>query len=186
MVRYLTIDQFSAGYAARPAVTDADVAPLVPASVAEVLGVAEMWLGWDGRPVCRDGNAWTPHKALRRVADHLLDHLAEIECRLAGQLTLPDRWHGRMVTLDADFARFTEVDLDEATSRLTRLGACHQARLSQLDALALDARPAAEIWTIREIVHHVSGVTEYAHMIGGPRPRDGSAQGPPPPGTGAP
>jgi hypothetical protein len=72
--------------------------------------------------VYRDGNAWTPHKALRRAADHLLDHLAEVECRLAGLPPVPDRWHGWTVTTDADFARFTEVDLDEATSRLTRLG----------------------------------------------------------------
>ena len=166
MVRHLTIDQFSADYAAAPVVDDRDPALLVPAAVADVLAVAETWLGWDGRPVYRQGNAWTPHKSLRRVADHLLDHLAEIECRLAGQPTLPDQWHGRMVTLDADFARFTEIDLDEASSRLIRLGASYQARISQLEARHLDARPAAEVWTIREIVHHVSGVTIYAEMIG--------------------
>jgi len=71
-----------------------------------------------GRPAGTPrGNAWTPHKALRRVADHLLDHLAEIECRLAGLPTVPDQWHGRMATTDAGFARFTEIDLDEATTR---------------------------------------------------------------------
>lgn len=139
---------------------------MIPAAVADVLAVAETWLGWNGVPVYREGNAWTPLKALRRVADHLLDHLTEIECRLAGQPTLPDKWHGRMVTLDADFARFTEIDLDEATSRLSRVGACYQARVGKLDAAVLDARPAAEVWTIREIVHHVSGVTAYAEMIG--------------------
>ena len=64
-----------------------------------------------------------------RRADNLLDHLAELECRLAGLPPLPDRWHGRMVTTDADWARFTEIDLDEATSRLTRLAACYRARL---------------------------------------------------------
>ena len=166
MVRHLTREDFSADYAAAPAVDERDVASLVPAALADVLAIAETWLGWDGRPVCREGNAWTPHKALRRVADHLLDHLAEIECRLAGRATVPDHWHGRMVTLDADFARFTEVDLDEATSRLTRLCACYQARIDLLDAHALDARPSAETWTIREIVHHVSGVVAYAQMMG--------------------
>lgn len=139
---------------------------MIPDAVAEVLEVAETWLGWDGQPVYRDGNAWTPHKALRRVTDHLLDHLAEIECRLAGQPTLPDHWHGRMVTTDADFARFTEVDLDEATSRLTRLAACYQARLGSLDATVLDGRPDDTTWTIREVAHHVSHVTYYARMIG--------------------
>lgn len=166
MVRHLTVRQFAADYAAMPTVDDRPLGPLVPTAVAEVLDVAETWLGWDGRPICRDGNAWTPHKALRRVADHLLDHLTEIECRLVGQPSPPDQWHGRMVTVDADFARFTEVDLDEATSRLTRLAACYQAVVSNLDAQSLDARPAAQRWTIREVVHHVGNVTAYAEMIG--------------------
>jgi hypothetical protein len=37
---------------------------------------------------------------------------------------------------------------------------------SPLDTQVLDARPAEEVWTIREIVHHVSGVTMYADMMG--------------------
>src|SRR2546423_7592401 len=125
-----------------PETDDRDPAGLVPAAVDEVLATAPAWLGWDGRPVHRDGNAWTPHKALRRVTDHLLDHLAEIECRLAGLAPVPDGWHGRTVTTDADFARFTEVDLDEATSRLTRLAACYRAPDGRLSAAPLDAGPA--------------------------------------------
>ncbi len=166
MVRHLTLEQHAAHYEARPAVDDREPWTVVPAAVAEVLDIAETWLGWDGHPVRAEGNAWTPHKALRRVSDHLVDHLAEIECRLAGQPTLPDRWHGRMVTIDADFARFTEVDLDEVTSRLSRLAACYQARLADLDAAQLDARPADDVWTIREVAHHVSGVTLYAKAVG--------------------
>ena len=164
MVRHLTSHETADD--ARPAVDERDVTELIPIAVAEVLGIAEGWLGWDGRPVLKDGNAWTPHKALRRVADHLLDHLAEIECRLAGQPALPDQWHGRMITTDADHARFTEVDLDEATSRLTRLAACYRARLSGLDEVTLDSRPAESIWTVREVVLHVSQVTCYAEMLG--------------------
>lgn len=166
MVRHLTLHQYEDDYTARPEVPDEDVSQVVPAAVTQVLDIAETWLGWDGRPVYREGNAWTPHKALRRVADHLLDHLAEIECRLAGMATLPDRWHGRMITTDADFGRFTEVDLDEASSRLTRLAACYQARLGSLDASVLDARPDEATWTIREVAHHVSHVTGYADLVG--------------------
>jgi hypothetical protein len=166
MVRHLTVSQFDADYAKRPDVDERDPADLIPAAVAEVLDVAETWLGWGGRPIHADGNVWTPLKALRRVTDHLIDHLAEIECRLAGLPTRPDEWHGRMVTTDADFARFTEIDLDEATSRLTRLAACYQARLGRLDQETLDARPDEHTWTIREVVHHVSHVTAYAQMIG--------------------
>jgi hypothetical protein len=148
-----------------PETDERDPAELIPAAVDQVLDAAKQWLGWDGHPVYSDGNAWTPHKALRRVADHLLDHLAEVECRLAGLAPVPDRWHGRMVTTDADFARFTEVDLDEATSRLTRLAACYRAQYTGLDAAVLDAVPVDGSWTLRQVVHHVAGVTYYADTL---------------------
>jgi hypothetical protein len=163
MVRRLTVQNYD--YDTPPATDGRDPAGLVETAVREVLETAEAWLGWDGRPVYHGGNAWTPHKALRRVCDHLIDHLAELECRLAGQPTLADRWHGRMATTDADFARFTEVDLDEATSRLTRLAACYRARLSGLDPAVLDAPAADDGWTLRQVVHHVAGVTAYARAM---------------------
>ena len=134
-------------------------------AVAAVLAAARPWLGWDGRPVYAEGNAWTPHKVLRRVADHLLDHLAELECRLAGVPTVPDHWHGRAVTTDADFARFTESDLDEATSRLTRYAACYRALLSRVDTAMLDAPADCGEWTLRAVVEHVAQVTVYADMM---------------------
>jgi hypothetical protein len=165
MVRRLTLQP---GDGTTPDTDDRDPAELIPAAVVEVLTIAESWLSWDSRPVYFDGNAWTPHKALRRVGDHLLDHLAELECRLAGLPTLPDLWHGRMATMDADFARFTEIDLDETTSRLTRLAACYRARLSTLDSAQLDARPDPDGWTLREVVHHVANVTYYARAMNGP------------------
>jgi hypothetical protein len=163
VVRHLTPPDPADGTV--PATDDRDPALLVPHAVDEVLAAAEAWLGWDGRPVYADGNAWTPHKALRRVADHLLDHLAELECRLAGLRTLPDGWHGRRVTTDADAARFSEVDLDEATSRLTRLALCYRARLATVPAQALDAVPDGGGWTLRQIVHHVAGIAAYAEMM---------------------
>jgi hypothetical protein len=142
---------------------------LVPAAVDEVLALAGTWLGWDGRPIRSDGDGegalWTPHKALRRVSDHLVDHLAEIECRLAGRPTLPDHWHGRTVTTRADLAAFTQVDLDEARSRLTRLAACYEARLSTVAASQLDRRDG-DAWSIRSVVEHVREVTYYARAVG--------------------
>ena len=136
-------------------------------AVAAVLAAARPWLGWDGRPVYAEGNAWTPHKALRRVADHLLDHLAELECRLAGLPTLPDHWHGRRVTTHADFAPFTEADLDEATSRLTRYAACYRALLARTDPALLDVASTEGAWTPREVIEHVAGITAYADMMRG-------------------
>jgi len=77
---------------------------------------AETWTAWDGAPRPVDGRRSTPHKAIRRVADHLVDHLAEIEARVAGQPTLPDGWHASAITTPADLVAFTAEDLDEGSS----------------------------------------------------------------------
>ena len=148
-----------------PAVDDRDPATLIPAAVDEILGLAATWLAWDGTPILGDGNAWTPLKALRRITDHLLDHLAEIQATLAGQPTVPDSWLGRTVTLDSDWARFTEGDLNEAGNRLLRYAELYRVRLGGLSAAELD-RPRPSAWTIRQIAHHVAGVTDYAHHVG--------------------
>jgi hypothetical protein len=148
-----------------PTVDDRDPATLIPAAVDEILGLAATWLAWDGAPILGDGNAWTPLKALRRITDHLLDHLAEIEATLAGQPTVPDSWLGRTVTLESDWARFTEGDLNEAGNRLLRYAELYRVRLGGLSAAELDlSRPSA--WTVRQIAHHVAGVTYYAHQVG--------------------
>ncbi len=149
-----------------PGTDGRDPATLVTAAVDEVLELAQTWLAWDGRPVLSDGNVWTPHKALRRVQDHLIDHLAEIECRLAGVSTLPDRWHGRSMTTDADWSRFSEQDLEEATSRLERLARVYRARIASLSDEILDAKGDDEAWTLRQVVFHVSEVTAYANFVG--------------------
>lgn len=164
-MRYLTEDNRAPMPA--PTTDHGDVAGLVPAAVDEILRRAETWLAWDGRPTHARGNVWTPHKALRRVSDHLIEHIAEIECRLAGVPTIPDQWHGRRLTLDGDWARFTEADLDEATSRLTRLAAMYRARVAGLGAETLDARGTNGEWTLREVVAHVAGVVGYAKAMDG-------------------
>ncbi len=138
---------------------------LVPDAVEEVLRLAATWLAWDGSPRCGEGNVWTPHKGLRRVSDHLLDHLAEINAVLADAPTIPDTWHGRTVTLDTDWARLTEVDLDEARSRLARYAELYRLRLADLSTGDLD-RPRPTAWTIRQIAHHVADVVYYARQVG--------------------
>src|SRR5437763_16445878 len=97
----------------------ASPADLIAAGVDRMLQLAATWLAWDGRPrVAEDGNRlYTPGKAVRRQADHLIDHLAEVEALLAGAPTEPDHWHASAVTLASDWAPFTEADLNEATER---------------------------------------------------------------------
>jgi hypothetical protein len=165
MVRYLDDDPHLVPEV--PSTDARDVAHLVPAAIADILERAEEWLGWDGRAVIGEHNVWTPHKALRRIVDHLLDHLAEIDARLAGMETVPDGWHGRRLTLDSDWARFTEADLDEATSRLRRIALCYEARLGALDDATLDKQGQDGSWTVRQVVHHVSRVTAYADLLDG-------------------
>jgi hypothetical protein len=143
-------------------------ATLVVAAADGCLDLATTWLAWDGRPVARLGeepNVWTPHKALRRIADHLTDHLHEVEALLAGAEPVPDTWHGRSVTLDADWARFTETDLAEARSRVTRLARSYLLRYEVAGPEEWDV-PRGPAWTLREIAEHVSGITYYAEQVG--------------------
>jgi hypothetical protein len=130
-------------------------------AIERALERAESWIGWSGSAVMSMGNAWTPHKALRRITDHLIDHLCQIDARAAGEAPTPDPWRGRSVTLESDWARFTEQDLDEATARLRRL-----AQLLALRVRALrpqwDSEATPE-WTVRAIAEHVaSSIDTYA------------------------
>ncbi|WP_214411705.1 hypothetical protein [Sphaerisporangium fuscum] len=145
---------------------DANPAELVTQAVDRCLQIAGTWLAWDGRPIVTDGaNLWTPAKAVRRIQDHLVDHLAEVEALLAGAPTAPDAWHGRTVTLDADWARFTELDLAEARSRWTRLGQAYLHRYATAGEEAWD-EPRDPNWTLRQIAEHVAGITWYAEQVG--------------------
>jgi hypothetical protein len=139
----------------------------VEAAVEHCLEVAATWLGWDGRPrVSADGDRiYTPHKAVRRIGDHLVDHLAEVEALLARVDTEPDRWHASLVTLDSDWARFTELDLDEARQRLSRLGRTFALRLAAAGPEEWDVS-RGQNWTLREIAVHLAGIRWYADQVG--------------------
>lgn len=145
-------------------------ADAVRAMVDRVLELASSWTAWDGQPieVAVDGEAprvYTPHKAVRRVADHMVDHLAQIEARLARSPTIPDGWHASAITTAADLAPFTTEDLDEACSRLGRLRQIYDVRLRSLDEAVLDEAVPGE-WTIREIAAHLGESVFYAESMG--------------------
>jgi hypothetical protein len=142
-----------------------DPARIVTAMVEHVLVLAATWTFWDGRPRPIDDRIYTPHKAIRRVADHLIDHLAELEARLAGREPQPDQWHASTITTAADLAPFTPDDLDEARSRLTRLANIWAYRLAALSPHQLDHQPSGG-WTIRQLAFHVTGSAYYADAVG--------------------
>ncbi|MFJ9540982.1 hypothetical protein ACIRPX_27450 [Streptomyces sp. NPDC101225] len=140
-------------------------AQAVTGMVDHVLELAATWTHWDGRPAHADDRVHTPHKAIRRVADHLVDHLAELEARLAGEAPQPDHWHASTVTTRADLAPFTQEDLDEARSRLLRLARIWANRLGALTDEQLDRSPG-EGWSFRELALHLRGSTYYADAVG--------------------
>ncbi|KES08552.1 hypothetical protein BU52_00470 [Streptomyces toyocaensis] len=140
-------------------------AAAVTGMVDHVLALAAGWTRWNGEPVHADGRVHTPHKAIRRVADHLIDHLAELEARLAGEEPQPDHWHASQITTGADLAPFTPQDLDEARSRLTRLARIWAHRLDALTDEQLDHSPGPG-WSFRELAGHVLESAYYADAVG--------------------
>jgi hypothetical protein len=161
----------------RPAVDQRHPADVVTAMVNHVLDLAETWHRWDLKPieVAVEGESpriYTPHKALRRVADHLVDHLAELEARLAGKPTEPDRWHASNITTPADLAPFTREDLDEARSRLRRLALIWDTRLRPLSDEQLDADDG-DAWTLRQVAFHVAESAFYGDSVGNLTPPPG-------------
>lgn len=152
-----------------PITDDRHPAQVVEDAVAHALRLAETWPTWDGQPRPAEDRIYTPHKAIRRLADHLLDHLAEFEARLAGQPPLPDHWHASAITTPSDLAPFTREDLDEARSRLTRLAMIWSVRLRALDDERLD-RVEGGAWTLREVAFHLDN-TFYADAVGDLNPR---------------
>ena len=139
---------------------------VVEEAVRRSLDLMDTWIHWDGRPrVSEDGDRiYTPHKAVRRIADHLVDHLAEVEAQLAGVETQPDAWHGSLLTFESDWARFTEGDRDEARQRLPRLARTVALRLAAAGPDEWD-RPRGDSWTLRAIADHLTGVLWYAQQV---------------------
>jgi hypothetical protein len=153
-----------------PETDDRHPADVVNGMVDHVLELAATWTRWDGRPIqtsveVQPARIYTPHKAIRRVADHLVDHLAEMEARLAGRPTEPDRWHASAITTAGDLTAFTSADLDEARSRLRRLALIWDARLRSLSDQQLDER-TGDAWTLRQVAFHVAESAFYADSVG--------------------
>jgi hypothetical protein len=69
------------------------------------------------------------HKAIRRQADHLIDHIAGAACLMACEATIPNGLRGRLTTLENDWARFSEAHLVEAEGRFQRFINQHGNRL---------------------------------------------------------
>ena len=87
----------------RPEV-DSRARTAVAQMVAHVLRLAETWGAWDGRPVPADDRVSTPHEAIRRMADHIIDRPSS---RPTSRAPSPARPLARLVRTPADLAPFT-------------------------------------------------------------------------------
>jgi hypothetical protein len=144
--------------------------------VDHVLDLASTWTAWDGRALIRDGRAYTPHKAIRRTADHMVDHLAQLEAHLAGEPSLPDRWLASTVTTHADLAAFTDADFNEAENRLRRLAEMWRIRLQQVAPDDMD-RADDGAYTPRQMARCAADSAYYADAVGRLRDREEMAHG---------
>jgi hypothetical protein len=145
--------------------TDLKPADAVPAVVEYVLELAVTWSNWNGAQVEMNGNSFTPHKVMRRVGDHITDHLAEAMARINGVPPLVDRWHHSANTTFADLAPYTANDLNEATERLRRLAQMWQITFGGLSDERLDAVEEGSM-SLRELAYHTAESIDYANALG--------------------
>jgi len=104
---------------------------------------------------------YTPRKVLRRVLDHALDHLNQIDQWLAWQHdgivpTPTDGWVPSGVTLPDDRLPLTPADLDAWLWRIDQAARLVQQRVGQLSQAQLDWPPPADGWTLRRVFHHLA------------------------------
>jgi DinB family protein len=104
---------------------------------------------------------YTPRKALRRVLDHTLDHLNQIDQWLAwrndGLMPTPtDGWVPSTVTLPDDRLPLSQSDLDAWLWRVDQAARLLVQRAAGLSDADLDWQPPDEGWPLRRVLHHVA------------------------------
>lgn len=129
--------------------------------------MAETWTAWDGTPIPTPNGqrVYTPHKAIRRFNDHMIDHLAQLQAELIGQPTIPDTWQASRFTSPADMAPFTADDLVEARNRFERLAGMWRATLATIPADKMDVAKGDD-YTPRELAFHTLESMDYANYLG--------------------
>ena len=109
-----------------------------------------------GRPY-----TYTPRKVLRRVLDHALDHLNQIDQWLAWQRdgVVPTPTHGwtpSTVTLAEDRLLLGADDLRSWLWRIDQAERLLAQRAAMLGEAELDWQPPDGGWPLRRVLHHVA------------------------------
>ena len=105
--------------------------------------------------------SYTPRKALRRVLDHALDHLNQIDqwqaWREDGVAPTPtDGWVPSTVTLPDDRLPLGKADLDAWLWRIDQAARLLAQRAATLTREELDWQPPDGGWPLRRVLHHVA------------------------------
>jgi DinB family protein len=108
-----------------------------------------------------DRYSYTPRKPLRRVLDHALDHLNQIDqwqrWRREGVVPTPtDGWVPSTVTLPEDRLPLTPADLDAWLWRIDQAIRLLAQRAAGLAEDELDWQPPDGGWPLRRVPHHVA------------------------------
>lgn len=121
---------------------------------------------------------YTPRKPLRRVLDHALDHLNQIDqwqlWRQHGVVPTPtDGWAPSTVTLPEDRLPLTSTDLDTWLWRIDQAVRLLAQRAAGLSVDELDWQPPDGGWPLRRVLHHVArSETLYATSLDEALPDD--------------
>jgi len=104
---------------------------------------------------------YTPRKPLRRVLDHALDHLNQIDqwqrWRSDGVVPVPtDGWASSTVTLPEDRLPLTAADLNAWLWRIDQAMRLLTQRAAGLSDDDLDWQPPDGGWPLRRVLHHVA------------------------------
>ena len=104
---------------------------------------------------------YTPRKVLRRVLDHALDHLNQIDqwltWRRDGVVPTPtDGWVSSTETLPDDRLALLQPDLDAWLWRIDQAARLLRQRAAGLTAEELDWLPPDGGWPLRRVLHHVA------------------------------
>src|SRR5438105_376098 len=104
---------------------------------------------------------YTPRKPLRRVLDHALDHLNQIDqwqqwCRDGVVPTPTDGWVPSTVTVPEDRLPLTAADLDAWLWRIDQAMRLLVQRAAALGEEELDWLPPDGGWPLRRVLHHVA------------------------------
>ncbi len=109
---------------------------------------------------------YTPRKVLRRVLDHALDHLNQLEQWLLwqqqGNVPIPtDGWADSATALEEDWLPLTAADLHAWLWRIDLVVALVAQRAEQLTPQQLDWTPPDEGWSLRQMLHHLASAEIY-------------------------